>query len=189
MSEKKESKGIAKPIIVLFLICLIVTLALALTNQITKSKIVEINKANETASQQQVLPAASAFATKTANGKTFVVGTKDGKTVGYVFTTTTTSYGGDIKVMTGISSDGKVTGVNLLKTSDTPGLGLNAKKDSFRAQYKQSIPKSGSFTVVKNGKAGDGQVAALTGATITSKAVTTAVNDAVSTYNAVKGGA
>ena len=91
--------------------------------------------------------------------------------------------------MTGISKDGKVTGVNLLETSDTPGLGLNAQDASFRDQYKQKVPDSGQFEVNKSGKTGDGQIAALTGATITSRAVTDAVNQAVKTFNTVKGGA
>ncbi|ARP50509.1 MULTISPECIES: RnfABCDGE type electron transport complex subunit G [Caproicibacterium] len=191
MKEKIDTKKeIVKPIVVLFLICLIVTLALAVTNQVTKNKILQMNQQTENASQQQVLPTANSFTKKTSGDKTYAIGSKDGKVTGYVFTTTSTSYGGDVKVMTGISADGKVTGVNLLKTSDTPGLGLNAKKESFRDQYKQAVPASGSFTVIKNGKAGQGEISALTGATISSKAVTTAVNEAVSTYyKTVKGGA
>lgn len=188
MKAKITAKDIVKPVVVLFVICLLVTLALAITNQVTKQKIVEMNLKTEQASQKQVLPGAETFTKKASQNKEFVVGVKGGKTVGYVFTTSSKSYGGDVKVMTGISADGKVTGVNLLSTSDTPGLGLNAQKESFRDQFKQKAPDSG-FTVVKNGKAGSGQIAALTGATITSKAVADAVNQAVKQYSTVKGGA
>ncbi|HCC01728.1 MAG TPA: electron transporter [Ruminococcaceae bacterium] len=189
MKAKITAKDIVKPVVVLFLICLIVTLALAVTNQVTKKKIIEINQQTEQASQKQVLPDASTFTKKAAQGVQFVVGKKGNEIVGYVFTTSSKSYGGDVKVMTGIGKDGKVTGVNILETSDTPGLGLNAKKESFRDQYKQKVPASGSFSVVKSGKAGNGQIVALTGATITSKGVTSAVNIAVKDYNTVKGGA
>lgn len=61
--------------------------------------------------------------------------------VGYVFSTKASSYGGPIQVMTGISKDGKVTGVVLVSTSDTPGLGLNAQKPEFRDQYRQQAPE------------------------------------------------
>ena len=189
MKVKITAKDIVKPVVVLFVICLIVTFALAVTNQATKNKIVEINQKTEQTSQKQVLPDADSFEKKSSKGITFVVGKKGSDVTGYIFTTTSKSYGGDVKVMTGISKDGKVTGVNLLETSDTPGLGLNAQKQSFRDQYKQKVPDSGAFTVIKNGKAGNGQIAALTGATITSKGVTTAVNEAVKTFNTVKGGA
>lgn len=185
---KLNKKDLVKPVLVLFIICLVVTLALAVTNQVTKSKIAQANLDTERKSQQQVLPQAEAFAKKTAFNKSFVVGTKGGKIIGYVFTTSEKSYGGNVKVMTGISTEGKVTGVQLLETSDTPGLGLNAQKDSFRDQYKQAVPAQG-FTVNKSGQHGNGQIAALTGATITSNAVTKAVNDAVKSYQSVKGGA
>ena len=87
--------------------------------------------------------------------------------------------------MTGISTDGTVTGVSILSISDTPGLGMNAEKESFRDQYKKAAP-AGGFTVIKNGTAGDTEISAMTGATITSQAVTDAVNDAIAQYYAVK---
>lgn len=107
--------------------------------------------------------------------------------VGYVFSTKASSYGGPIQVMTGISKDGKVTGVVLVSTSDTPGLGLNAQKPEFRDQYRQQAPEKG-FEVVKGGGAKEGQINAMTGATISSKAVTTAVNAAVAEYQKIKDG-
>lgn len=189
MKNKVTAKDVTKPVVVLFIICLIVSLLLAFTNEMTKDKIVEINLKNDQLSQQQVLPAAKSFEPKTSQGITYSVGKKGSEIAGYVFTTYSKSYGGDVKVMTGISKDGKVTGVNLLETNDTPGLGLNAQKASFRDQYKQAVPASGKFEVNKNGQTGNGQIAALTGATITSRGVTDAVNQAVKSFNTVKGGA
>lgn len=190
MKAKISGKEIVKPVIVLFLICLFVSAALAASNLLTKDKIAQINLQTEQESQKQVLPDADTFETASASdGTAYVVGKKGSEVVGYVFTTSSKSYGGDLDVMTGISADGKISGVNLLSIDDTPGLGLNAQKDDFRNQYKQSVPASGKFEVNKNGQTGDGQIAALTGATITSKAVTDAVNQAVALYNTVKGGA
>ena len=105
--------------------------------------------------------------------------------MGYVFTTTASSYGGQIRVMTGISTDGTITGVSLLEISDTPGLGMNAEREEFRAQYEKPAPPDG-FTVLKNGTPDDTQISAMTGATITSQAVTDAVNEAVAQYYAIK---
>ncbi|NLG93227.1 MAG: FMN-binding protein, partial [Clostridiales bacterium] len=99
----------------------------------------------------------------------------------------TKSYGGDLNVMTGIDKNGKVTGVVLLTIKDTPGLGLNAQNESFRNQYLQDVPEKG-FELVKTGNAGKGQINAMPGATITSKAVTECVNEAVAQYQKIKEG-
>lgn len=183
---KLNAKEILKPTLILVVICFIVTACLAGTNAATKSAIKAQEEKDTSESRQTVLPGAKSF--EQAKGSADCYIGKDGdKVVGYVVTTEASSYGGKIKVMTGISEDGKITGVNLLSTSDTPGLGLNAQKESFRDQYKQSAPEKG-FEVVKGGGAADGQINALTGATITSKAVTKAVNEAITVYEKVKGG-
>ena len=114
-----------------------------------------------------------------------------GRTAGYVFITESKGYGGAIKVMTGITSDAQVSGVVLLEQEETPGLGANAAQESFREQYVGPAPEDG-FTVLKNGGASaDNEVDALTGATISSKAVTEAVNQALTVFWEIqaKGGA
>lgn len=181
---KLNAKEIIKPALTLVTICFVVTLCLAITNAVTKTAIQNQKEKDTLASRQVALAAADSFTKKT---DTCYVGTKGGQTVGWVFTTKTGSYGGDIEVMTGIGKNGKITGVVLTSTNDTPGLGLNAKNESFRNQYKQDAPQNG-FEVIKGSKAGKGQISALTGATITSKAVTKAVNEAVAEYQKVKGG-
>ena len=90
--------------------------------------------------------------------------------------------------MTGISAEGEITGVVILDHSETPGLGANAERASFTDQYKQPAPENG-ITLVKNKAPAEGEIEALTGASITSRAVTNAVNAAIEQYNAVKGGA
>ena len=108
--------------------------------------------------------------------------------MGYVFETGSSGYGGTVKVMTGIDTAGSITGVVILSHEETPGLGANAERASFTDQYKQAVPENG-ITLVKNKTPEAGEVEALTGATITSRAVTDAVNAAIEQYNAIKGGA
>lgn len=182
---KIDAKEILKPTVTLFTICLVIATLLAVTNLMTQDKIKQINEETTSASRALVLPGAKQF--EDSANKLYAVGKNGGNVVGYVFTTKTKSYGGDLKVMTGIDKNGKVTGVVLLTISDTPGLGLNAQKENFRNQYLQSAPEKG-FEVVKTGNAGEGQINAMTGATITSKAVTKCVNEAVAQYEKIKGG-
>ena len=109
------------------------------------------------------------------------------ETVGYVFVTSSKGYGGDVQVMTGITADGNVSGVVILDQNETPGLGANTRYLRVRSQFQQPVPENG-FTVTKS-TAGEGEISAMTGATITTNAVTNAVNDAVKQYNQVKEGA
>ena len=108
--------------------------------------------------------------------------------MGYVFETESKGYGGTVSVMTGISEEGSVTGVVILSHEETPGLGANAEKEEFLQQYQQPAPEGG-LSVVKYQTPQEGQVEAITGATITTAAVTDAVNEAIEQYYAVKGGA
>ena len=111
-------------------------------------------------------------------------GVKGGSVSGYVFTTVAKGYGGDIKVMTGVDADGKVSGVEILEISETAGLGMNAKKPDFLSQY---VGKSGEIFVSKD-KPGENSIDALTGATISSRAVTGAVNNALRLFEAANNG-
>lgn len=183
---KTDVREIAKPALILFLICLITTALLAGTNLLTKNVIEKQKEESVQQSRRLVLPTADTFE-KSEKSSLCYVGKKGDSVAGYVFTTKAASYGGDLEVMTGIDSEGKVTGVTILSISDTPGLGMNAQKESFRDQYLKKAPENG-FEVVKGGKAADGQINAMTGATITSRAVTSAVNEAVSEYHKIKGG-
>ena len=105
--------------------------------------------------------------------------------MGYVFSVTVKSYGGDLSAMVGISSEtDKITGVEITAISDTPGLGMKVDSEDFLSQY---IDRSGNIGVNKNEKT-DTEIQAVSGATISSKAVTEAVNQAFSAYEAVKAG-
>ena len=100
--------------------------------------------------------------------------------LGYVVTTTDKEgYGGDIQITVGITTDGTVSGVSILSISETAGLGMKATQPEFYEQYQGK--QTESFYVSKDGGNGE-PIDALSGATITSRAVTGAVNTALAYY-------
>ena len=188
--KKFNFKEIIIPAVSLFVICLVATALLAVTNQITAPKIEQLAIETESKAKKEVLKDAVSFSdakTATLDGKeyTYYEGLdSSGQVMGYVFSTSAKGYGGDIDVMSGIDSEGVIKGVSILSISETAGLGMNAKNEGFLNQYTE---KSGQLGVIKNGAANDNEIQALTGATITSNAMTAAVNTAQSLYEAVGG--
>lgn len=185
--KKFNAKEILIPTVSLFLICAVVTLLLAVANSVTKPKIAELRVETENKTKAAVLETAEKFSdslTVTKDGKEYAYYEgydNNDNLMGYVFTTVAKGYGGDITVMVGVDADGSVTGIEYLSISETAGLGMNAQKDSFKEQFKG---KKNEIAVSKNAPS-DTEIQALTGATITSKAVTSAVNDALSLYEEV----
>lgn len=174
----KKIKEYAAPTIVLFVICIVAAFLLAVTNDVTAPKIAAVEAENEAKSRQVVFADAAEFGDEFTNAdgiKLVPALDKDGATIGYVVVTVQKGYGGDISVMTGVDLDGKVTGVNILSMSETAGLGANASKESFLGQF---VDKISGMVVTKNTPA-ENEIKALTGATITTKAVTDAVNAAI----------
>ncbi len=184
--DKKDMKAIIKTAVSLFLICAVATGILAFINSVTDPIITVNNEKTADEARLQVLPEAVSFEEAASeDGKTYHIGKADGKTVGFVFTTSASGYGGTVEVMTGINADGTVTGISILTINETPGLGMNAKKESFLKQY---IGSDGPFTVVKNKTPDYNEILAMTSATITTKAVTNAVNEAKALFETVKEG-
>ncbi|MBQ3061748.1 MAG: RnfABCDGE type electron transport complex subunit G [Lachnospiraceae bacterium] len=95
--------------------------------------------------------------------------------IGYVFSVTTKEgYGGEITLAVGVRMDGTLTGYEILAIDETPGLGMNAGEKSFKSQFEnKKIP---GIEWTKTGAAKENEVDAISGATITTKAVTGAVN-------------
>lgn len=156
----------------LTLICSFVALMLAAVNMITKDTIAE-NAVNEKkAAVTQIFKEADdaySFAGYSGEEEIFLA-EKDNKLYGYCVSVVTQGYGGEISMMVGIRSDGKVEGIKIVSMSETAGLGSKTKNDSFLSQY---IDKYGPFTVGSN-------IDAVAGATVSSKAVTAGVNAALS---------
>ena len=113
----------------------------------------------------------------------------DGKQLGYVFSVTNPEgYGGDISLSVGVRDDGTVNGYETLTISETAGLGMKASEDEFKNNFKNK--KADKFEVVKDGsgKDDDTKIDAVSGATITSRAVTSGVNSCVVYAKSLKGG-
>lgn len=107
-----------------------------------------------------------------------------GKAIGAAVESAVNGFGGNLKVLVGFSTEGKILGYTILETSETPGLGAKADK-WFQKDGKGSIiglsPKEGDLHVSKDDKGGNA-VDAITASTITSRAFLKAVNEAYAAY-------
>ena len=139
----KNFKEFAIPTVALFLICLVATTLLAVTNKVTAPKIAELSAQTEVETRQKVLPAATQFGEthemKGGSG-TYAVG-KDasGNEVGYVFVTVSKGYGGDVKIMTGIDKDGAVTGISHESPECQLPRPVQGKGQGYCSQQKQCL--------------------------------------------------
>lgn len=184
MSEtvaKKKEAGMLQLVIVLLAISAITALLLGLTNMVTMPYIARNTLLKTQAAMAEVLPADGYEPVEYTGGNLMVSevnrATNDS---GYVVRVAPSGFAGAVDMMVGVSVDGTVTGVSIITQAETPGLGANATKADWRAQF---VGKSGTVAVSKDG----GEIDALTGATITSRAVTSGVNaalDAVASLDA-----
>lgn len=110
-------------------------------------------------------------------------------TYGYVVTVTSKEgYGGDIQFTVGFNLEGTVTGISMLSINETAGLGMKAKEKSFTDKF---VGKSGgNFVVDKDNSAGlENEIDAISGATVTTRAITKGVNAAyITVMEILKGG-
>lgn len=111
-----------------------------------------------------------------------------GNLLGFVFTVTSSEgYGGDVQLSMGVTNDGTINGIEFLSLSETAGLGMNANTPEFKSQFAGMNAKQISYT--KSGKQNDYEIDAISGATITTNAVTNAVNAGLSYFDTIAGGA
>jgi electron transport complex protein RnfG len=115
--------------------------------------------------------------------RTFFVGVIEGEPRGVAFETSGKGYGGEVGLMVGIDiKENSLIGVGVTTHAETPGMGAKAKSDpSFAAQFA-GLPLETPFKVTADG----GSINAISGATITSRAVSTAATDADSIYQKLK---
>lgn len=182
-------REITKLGVILFAISAIAATILAYTYDVTKEPIAaQLEQANIKA-RQTVLSTASEFE-KVSEDKyssyenilEVYAGKKDGNVVGYTIKTLPQGgYGGAIEVMIGISTDNVITGVNIGTHQETPGLGAKASGE-FKDQYNEKGTDK-ELAVIKSGQPKDNEVLSISGATITSRAVTDGVNMATKIYN------
>lgn len=161
-------------------ICLIATLVLAVTYEMTKPKIDAQRRAEEQAALNKIIPDAGSFEAKKAGDIEYFEALKDGVSVGYCIKATGSGYAGYIRMMVGIDPNGIIKGVRILEHQETPGLGSKIAETRpgeaephFLKQFRGKQAKT--VTVRKD-------VDAITGATISSKAVTDAINKTVSDF-------
>lgn len=129
-------------------------------------------------------PVADRFTLKDGDvERTFFVGVFDGEPRGVAFETSGKGYGGDVGLMVGIDvKDNQLMGVSVTTHGETPGMGAKAKSDpSFAAQFK-GLALEQPVAVTQDG----GSISAISGATITSRAVSSAATDADKIYQKLK---
>ena len=176
----------------LLIISAVAALLLALTNSVTASTIAQRNEQANAEARKLVLESAQDFEevkdVKTDNSKGVEVSEiyeakyASGNTVGYTLKVLPSGYGGTIELMVGIdSAKGQVSGINVVSNSETAGLGAKSTDPEFSDQYKGKPLEE--LSVLKNGTPGDTEIKAISGATITSTAVTNGVDAAIEVYN------
>lgn len=188
------NKKIVKDAMILFAFTVVLGLLLGIVNEITKEPIAKVNYEIEQNAYREVFKDADSFeavesftakdAAKiiakseyTADEITDVNAAKDkdGNILGYVINVT--SHEGsqaDISLSVGIRMDGTLNGYSITSISETPGLGMLVKEKPFYSQFENKAEES--YNVVKSTPASDNEIESVTGATISSRAVTNAVN-------------
>lgn len=174
---------------ILTAICIVISALLAGANLLTEERIAQIALENEFAACETVFPPAEGQALEFTSFEKIAsdsdisgyLATDNGEAVGCVIITSAKGYGGDVQIMVGFDMNKTVTGVSVLSHSETPGLGANAAKPAFLGQFVSSAD-AGSLAVAKDG----GTIDAVTAATISSRAVTKAVNIAAGQFDQLK---
>ena len=188
--EKNEIIKMIKIAVCLLLITAISTALVAFVNEVTKGPIAEQRLAKVNAAMAKVLPAETYEAMDiTEKGledivlEVYTAKDASGNTVGYCIKTAPAGYGGAIEMITGVDTNGIVSGVDIVSMSETAGLGTKTQDAKWLAQY---AGKSSDVAVITIGTPEDNEVSAVTGATISSKAVTSGVVAAINAANQVK---
>ncbi len=166
--------------LILGIICLIATLVLAVTYEITRPKIAEQLRQEEQAALKNIIPDAGSFEPKTLDGIEYFEAMKGSDLVGYCLKVTGSGYGGYMRIMVGIDPNGVIRGVSVLEHQETPGLGSKITEvrpgETEPWFLKRFSGKSAKTVAVKK------NIDAITGATISSKAVTDAIRNAVNDF-------
>lgn len=194
MSETKKGEGIGRLIVVLGLITFVCALLLGVVNQVTAPLITENENNTRSAAMAEIIPGAEfedlgvvmSAEDVAAAGVTLPAGrtasaisgvykaTVDGQEAGYCVQVNPKGFGGVLTMIVGINADGTVAGAKVTAHGETPGLGAKAQTDSEWITQYQGQPADGQLQVTKDG----GTINAITGSTITSRAVTDGVNTA-----------
>ena len=194
---------IIKNTIILTVITLVSGLLLGLAYEVTKDPIAQSEENAKREAWQAVFPDASEDAFEQTDVDQDIaasvikdlgisatideVCTVDGGDTGYVITATDgEGYGGDIQFAMGVQNDGTLNGISILSISETAGLGMKADTDEFKDQFKDKQVEKFQYT--KSGATADDEIDAISGATITTNAMTNGVNAGICAFHYVEGG-
>lgn len=172
-------KYILRLTLTLLLITAVVAGLLAFVNELTAGRIDELTRQKAEQAMREVLPAQDYTPLDAALPQGVTEAYRAGD-AGYVVRVAPNGFGGTIDLMVGVKADGTVNGVAVIAHSETASLGANCTREEFRAQYAGG---AGPFAVGQDG----GTIEALTGATVTSRAVTDGVNAALDFVREVQG--
>ena len=168
---------IFKPIVVLCVICVVITGALAATNGVTAPIIEAATAAAQEAARMELVPEATSFTEVEGVSAENVSGIYVADNGEAVITCHGKGYGGNITVMVAFTTDATVKQIKITEQAETAGLGTKiVSEPSFQESFA-GLPAQ-DFTV--------SDIAAISGATISSKALTAAVNAAINGFNAIK---
>ncbi len=183
-------KDMLKMVVVLGVICVLAGGLLAVVNRVTKDPIAAAMREEKMKAMRVVLPdydndPMTCTNTVIENGKTWVfhVATKDGKFTGAAFEAASDQgYSGTIRIMVGVKADDTIQGLEILQQTETPGLGARIAESSFRDQFRSRNILNTNWKVKKDG----GDIDAITGATISPRAVLDALRAGLKVYSAHK---
>ncbi len=162
----------------LLIISSITALLLSCVNALTAPTIAANTEAEKKSAIAAIFSDADEIAPSditTADIDSIYIASKNGSPIGYAASVSPNGFGGALELMVGISTDGSVAGIKLVSHSETPGLGSRVSEDSFLGQF------SGLSGKISLGS----DVDAITGSTISSKAVTSGVNSALAAYESI----
>lgn len=162
---------------VLFVVSALASGILAYINNFTEPIIAQNQLKEKEAARKEVLPNAASFdSIAVINNETaYIAKDKSGKIIGYTFVAAKYGYSSNVKTMVGLNTDFAINKIKIIYQSETPGLGANSEKPYFQDQFAKM--KQENLKVDKDG----GDVKSLTGATITSRAVTNSINEGIAT--------
>ena len=167
-----------KPIVVLCVICVVITGALAATNSVTAPIIEAATIAAQNAARFELLPDADDF-TKvdvTAENVSDVYAANNG--VGTVITSASKGYGGTMTVMVAFTPEGNIKQIKVTEAAETKGIGSNVADSASYWENYAGLPGDKALVLGTD-------VDAYSGATISSKALNAAVNAAIEAYNMI----
>ena len=171
---------------ILLIITMISGLLLGFANDLTKEAILENSKISKD-DLNYIMPAAEKIQDTTielaeeSSIKEVYEAVSGNDTIGYVMKINVKGFHGPIDFVVGISKDDKVTGMKVLSHNETPGLGAKITEDKFMQRFKDK-PATDYLEAVKVTPNKDNEVEAISGATTSSKASVSAVNEAITFY-------